>query len=158
MKSHGHLILSCKAELRVSGSRYSRIDNLQCLRLYSTPFGNRSDLILVSSENILHCGLKGASLDVQGWMCEWSNTFNCRRLADNGYGNHTRQESAISNWNTADYLVDYCLVSYQPTEHLCKVVYSFRIMLGRRIYYLLKLKINGLPVVCLFNYLKCLCI
>ena len=154
-----------KADLGVTGNIYSRISNLECLKHYSSPFGNRSDLIVVSSDNLetdnnlLHCGVQGiANLALEKWMCEHSNTFSCKKLAPHGYGNQAKEELAISHWNIADYAVEYCMVSYQPTEHLCRVVYSFRIMLGKRRCEALGLQTNHVPVVCLFNYLKCLCI
>ena len=83
-------------------SIYSRVENLECLHLYSSPLGNRSDVIVVSSDNLvtddnlLHGEFQGEysqgeygsiySSYIQGWMCESSNTFHCKRLASGGHG------------------------------------------------------------------------
>ena len=144
---------------------YSRIENRECLRLYSKAFGNRSDLIIVSSDNIetnnslLHCGLHGlGDLSDEYRMCKRSNTFSCKSLAWNSFGDEAKQESAISHWNIVGYQVNHSMVSYRPTEKLCKVFYSFRIMLSRWKCEGLWLQTNHVAAVCIFNYLQCLCI
>lgn len=131
-----------EAECRLTGNLYSRVENLDCIKLYGSPFGNRSDVFLVSSyapgdgNSLLHGGIEGdAGVQISRWMCESSNTFSCKKLASHGYKSRIQQEAAIAHWNIVGYPVSHCMVSYQPTEKLCKVVYSFRIMIGKCVPY-----------------------
>lgn len=132
-----------EAEDSLTGKIYSRVENLDCLNLYGSPFGNRSDVILVSSyapgngNSLLHGGITGdADVRVGTWMCESSNTFSCRKLASYGFKSRSQREAAIAHWNVIAYPVSHCMVSYQPTEKLCQIVYSFRIMIGKCVPYI----------------------
>lgn len=158
-------VRSMQADVQ-KGSIYSRLDKLDCLKQYSSAFGNRSDLIFVtadvpqSNNSLLDCGAAGAATSSQGsWMCEKSNTFSCKMLASNGYKSEAEKESAVAHWNIAGYDVGYCMASHRPTQHLCSVVYSFRIMIGEsHVHDLIQFKAHKPLVVCCMNYCKCLCI
>lgn len=125
---------------------FTRLSPLDCLEEYSTPFGDRSDIILVAlgtndtgstNNSVLACGTQGAvdkgvhkGTHPGEWMCRQSNMFSCKKLAAHGYESEDQELSAIAHWNVVGYDIDYCLVSYVPTSNRCGVVYSYQIMIG----------------------------
>ena len=130
-----------------NGTGFTKLSRLDCLEQYSSPFGDRSDIILVARDSItinngnnsvLACGTQGA-VDKGAhkgnhpgeWMCRQSNTFSCKKLAAHGYESEDQKLSAIADWNIVGYEIDYCMASYRPTGNRCGVVYSYRIMIGQ---------------------------
>ena len=130
-----------------NGTGFTKLDKLDCLEQYATPFGDRSDVLLIALNNsdtnnannsVLACGMQG-SIDRGAhkgnhpgeWMCRQSNTFSCKKLAAHGYESEDQKNAAIAHWNVVGYQIDYCMASYRPTGNRCGVVYSYRIMLGR---------------------------
>lgn len=77
-----------------NGTSLTRLSPLDCLEQYSTPFGDRSDIVLIvldtnnsnnANNSMLACGRQGAiGICVQKgkhpgeWMCRQSNTFSCK--------------------------------------------------------------------------------
>lgn len=129
-----------------NGAGFTILSPLNYLEQYSTPFEDRSDVILVALNNqdiqnannsVLACGTQGAvdrgvhkGSHTGEWMCRQSNTFSCKRLAAHGYDEDLKI-SAIAHWNVVGYEKDYCMASYRPTGNRCGVVYSYRIMIGK---------------------------
>lgn len=123
-----------------NGTSLTRLSPLDCLEQYSTPFGDRSDIVLIAldtndtnnaNNSVLACGTQGAiELGVHKGnhpgecMCRQSNTFSCKTLAAHGYESEDQEISAISHWNVAGYEIDYCMASCRPTGKRCGVVYS----------------------------------
>lgn len=117
---------------------FTRLSKLQCFKQYSSPFGDRSDVIMVSSgvsnSSVLACGITGdAGTAPEEWMCQQSNTFSCKKLASGGYKDERDEELAMTHWNILGYEIEYCMASYRQTEALCSVVYSYRIMISWQI-------------------------
>ena len=128
------------------GTGFTKLSPLDCLEQYSTPFGDRSDIILIARDtdatnntnnSVLACGRQGAvdrgahkGNHPGEWMCRQSNTFSCKRLSAHGYESENQKLSAIAHWNIVGYEIDYCMASYRPTGNRCGVVYSYRIMIG----------------------------
>ena len=119
-----------------NGTKFTKLDTLECLKEYNTIFGNRSDLLMISSSNVTNSSIlmAGSVGAIQGgpedWMCGQSNTFSCATLALNGY--LPKNEGTLTaNWNVAGFKVDYCLASYRDLQESCSLVYSYRIMIGR---------------------------
>ncbi|KAF6220943.1 hypothetical protein HO133_002624 [Letharia lupina] len=100
-----------------NGTSLTRLSPLDCLKQYSTPFGDRSDIVLIAldinntnnaNNFVLACGTQGAiEIGVHKgnhpgeWMCRQSNTFSCKKLAAHGYESEDQEISAISHWNVA---------------------------------------------------------
>lgn len=121
-----------------NGAGFTNISKLQCFKQYSSPFGDRSDVIMISSgvsnNSVLACGISGdAGTAPEEWMCQQSNTFSCKKLASGGYNDEQKEELAMAHWNILGYEIGYCMASYRQTEDRCSVVYSYRIMIGRLI-------------------------
>lgn len=121
-----------------NGARFTNLSKLECFKQYSSPFGDRSDVIMVSSgvsnSSVLACGISGdAGTAPEEWMCQQSNTFSCKKLALGGYKDEQEEELAMTHWNVLGYEIEYCMASYRQTEDLCSVVYSYTIMIGRLI-------------------------
>ena len=130
-----------------NGTSFTKLSPLDCLEQYSTPFGDRSDIILIAQDinstnngnnSVLACGVQGAvdrgahkGSHPGEWMCRQSNTFSCKKLAVHGYESEDQKLSAIAHWNIVGYEIDYCLASYRSTGNQCGVVYSYRIMIGK---------------------------
>ena len=129
-----------------NGTTFAKLSPLDCLQQYSTPFGDRSDVVLIAmntnttknaNNSVLDCGTQGAvdrgvhkGNHPGEWMCRESNTFSCKKLAAHGYESEGQKIAAIAHWNVVGYEIDYCMASYRPTSNRCGVVYSYRIMLG----------------------------
>ena len=130
-----------------NGTNFTRLNQLDCLEQYATPFGDRSDVVLIAlntsntnnaNNSVLACGTQGAvdrgahkGNHPGEWMCRQSNTFSCKKLAAHGYESEGQKNTAIADWNVVGYRIDYCMASYHSTGDRCGVVYSYRIMLGR---------------------------
>ncbi len=161
-----------------NGTGFTRLSQLDCLEQYSSPFGDRSDVILIAldtnntknaNNSVLACGKQGAvdkgvhkGNHPGEWMCRQTNTFSCKKLAAHGYKSESQEKTAIAHWNVLGYEIDYCMASYRPTGNRCGVVYSYRIMLGQWAATLFDERSTTVldkdPVVCCANYCKCLCI
>ena len=129
------------------GTDFTRLNTLDCLEQYSTPFGDRSDVILIARDtndtknaknSVLACGTQSAidrgtykGTHPGEWMCKGSNTFSCKKVAVHGYESEDQEITAIANWNVVGYVIDYCMASYRPTDDRCGVVYSYQIMIGK---------------------------
>ena len=130
-----------------NGTGFTRLSQLDCLEQYSSPFGDRSDVVLIAldthttrkaNNSVLACGKQGAvdkgvhkGNHPGEWMCRQTNTFSCKKLAAHGYKSESQEKTAIAHWNVVGYEIDYCMASYRPTGNRCGVVYSYRIMLGQ---------------------------
>lgn len=130
-----------------NGTGFTRLSPVDCQEQYSTPFGDRSDIILIAlpttnttnaNNSVLACGTQGAlgvgvhkGYHPGEWMCRQSNTFSCKKLGTHGYGSKDEEISAIAHWNVVGYEIDYCMALTRPTANRCGVVYSYRIMIGK---------------------------
>ena len=129
-----------------TGTGFTKLSPLACLEQYSTPFGDRSDIVLIARDiyatnstnnSVLACGRQGAvdrgvhkGNHPGACMCRESITFSWNKLAAHGYDTEIQKLSAIAHWNIVGYEIDYCMASYRPTADRCGVVYSYRIMIG----------------------------
>ena len=116
-------------------THYNQIPKLDCVLTYSSLFGNRSDMIMVSSakpENnnaLLVYGIaSNGTWDVGHDLCDGRGKFDCARMIN---WPRARQEEAIRDWNVGGYKVDYCLSSQRSSENLCSVEYSFSILVSK---------------------------
>lgn len=119
---------------------YTKLEPLECLEAYVTQFGNASDVLIISSTDMisettipqtsnsfLAAGLVGGlqSPDTY-WECSFSNTFKCTQMAT-----WRNNASIVANWNVFGYEVDYCLSISRDTSQGCSVQVSFTILLGK---------------------------
>lgn len=118
-----------------NSSRYTRIENLDCILTYNTLLGNHSDFMMVSTamptnnNSLLAYGMsKSATWDIGYVLCADGTQFDCGRLANLP---SNEQMKTIQDWNIGGYKIEYCLSSRQPTNNLCSVEYSFSIILGQ---------------------------
>ena len=95
-----------------NGTGFTRLDQLDCLEQYATPFGDRSDILLIAlntpdtsnaNNSVLACGTQGAvdrgahkGNHPGEWMCRQSNTFSCKKLAAHGYDSEDQKHAAIA--------------------------------------------------------------
>jgi len=97
----------------LNSSIFHNISAADCLLQYTTMFGNRSSLIMVSSDtsspnnSLLSYGIQASrgtsAWEPARWMCRSSNTFSCKKLAAHGF--QTKQEElAIADWNMVSIL------------------------------------------------------
>ena len=115
------------------------LNKLDCLQTYLAPFGNRSDVIMISSQDILDGSptdpLKNNSvlfavstggIQVPGmyWECGSSNIFDCKNY------HRWKNISDIDTWNIFGFQIDYCLASQSSLDSKCSVNYSLPIMIG----------------------------
>ena len=116
-----------------NGSRFSRIENLDCILTYNELMGNHSDFIMVSTATstsnnaLLAYGMSNSGTWDIGYALCPGEQFDCGRLAELPLSD---QMKATQNWNIGGYKIDHCLMSTQSTENLCSVKYSFSIMLS----------------------------
>jgi hypothetical protein len=128
----------------INGTFAKNLDNAQCLKIYLEAFNNRSDVLLVTTRDILQPEdpitslgtsllFAGKSTGTQGpgtyWPCGSTNTFDCRKP-----DLWVKNSSIIRDWNVAGYKVDYCLSSVRSTDDACSVNYSQLIMISKEIY------------------------
>ena len=155
---------------------YQRLSKIDCLLAYSNVFGNRSDVIMVTS-NATAANNSGNAVLAYGLQLvkEWSlgsalaaypNTFNLNGL-DLSYfsGDVAKQTQAVANWTMGGFHVDYCLASQSSiVQDKCDVEYSLSVMIGRFISTSSRADILGRAlltnclVVCIFNLFKVVCI
>lgn len=116
-------------------THYNQIQKLECVLTYNSLFGNRSDMIMVSSakpENnnalLVYGVASSGTWDVGHDLCDGRGKFDCGRLINWPIA---RQEQATRDWNVGGYKIDYCLSSQRSTENLCSVEYSFSILLSK---------------------------
>ncbi|KAF2674899.1 hypothetical protein BT63DRAFT_449888 [Microthyrium microscopicum] len=136
---------------KVMNNSFSKnLTKSQCLDAYLTSSGNRSDVLLISTEDILAPNTTFSSnntllfaaesyLSTPGfyWECGSTNTFDCRTRS-----NLLKNPTLIENWNVIGYKIDYCLSSERSLDEACVVKYSLPIMI----------------IVCCANWCKCICI
>ena len=116
---------------------YTRMEPLDCILTYNDLFGNRSDLIMVSTtaprsdNSLLAYGMStSGTWDIGYALCSGGEQFDCGRLA--GLPSNEQME-AIQNWTIGGHRIDACLSSQRSTENLCSVEYSFQMMLSTSI-------------------------
>lgn len=122
----------------VDDTYYTRLDTLDCLLDYTYLFGNRSDVIMVSSEApagnnslLLYGSVERGTWEIGWGLCGASNHFDCDHLDLASFAdNTTRRLQAVKDWNIGGYKIDHCLSSQKSLQDLCAVDYSFAIMLG----------------------------
>lgn len=135
---------SCQAyrkALHEGPELFTRMEAPECLTTYMSSFGNRSDVILVATYDLLHPGNMTEQLDlpllligrnmglsVAGayWPCGTSNSFDCRPPND-----REQDQSVIQNWNVFGYKIDYCLASQLDNSRSCRLGFSLSIMISR---------------------------
>lgn len=124
------------------GNFLKRLDPAWCMAEYYESFGNRSDLILVAtfdmvinestllaSNPLFFAGYVGVSEQVsEFWGCELGNTNNipCRNPQL-----WTSHPEVTDGWNVLGYQIDYCLLAEQSLQNLCAVRSSLPIMIGK---------------------------
>jgi hypothetical protein len=122
------------------GPPYTNITRMECLRRYRTSFGNHSDVILVSSYDILsskettdvpllHVGYNQGPVVSGGndWVWGSSNTFSRFDL----YESFSNDEvSMFQNWNVFGYRVDYCLSRQWDNSQACALGFSAPMLTG----------------------------
>ena len=114
-----------------NSSQFVRVDRLTCLKLYSTPLGNRSDVLLVSTEanspnnSLLGGGAIGA-LDRWGdWMYGTTNDFSYVQVTDG-----TATDTDVASFNVIGYPIDHCMSLSISTDEACSIFFSLPIMIG----------------------------
>lgn len=110
-----------------------------CLKTYLTAFGNRQDVLVVSTRDLFHpsrplnytnnsllffANFTGFPSKGRYWQCASTNTLDCRKRE--GW---TPQE--LDSWNIIGYRIDYCLSSERNAENQCKVNYNLSFMISR---------------------------
>ena len=125
----------CKCAIRI---RPSALHVINSTNTYLSAFGDRSDVILVSTKDLLqpaqptntssvlffvHTG--GDATPGMFWPCGATNVFDCRKPEL-----WERNAFVIKDWNVIGYKIDYCLTSENSLEKLCSVNYSLSIMAG----------------------------
>lgn len=124
------------------GNFLKRLDPAWCMAEYYESFGNRSDLILVAtfdmvinestllaSNPLFFAGYVGVNEQVSAfWGCELGNTNNipCRNPQL-----WTSHPEVTDGWNVLGYQIDYCLLAEQSLQNLCAVRFSLPIMIGK---------------------------
>jgi hypothetical protein len=154
-----------------NGTFSKRLDTVQCLQTYVSGFGNRSDLLLVSTQDLLASQtppmpsknnsllFAGYSPGIGGpgyyWECGSTNTFDCRNPSP-----WIKDPSIIENWNVIGYKIDYCVISETDIQGACSVQYSLPIMISilSLTLYLRLMFADFSLVVCCANWCKCICI
>ncbi|KIW04336.1 uncharacterized protein PV09_04626 [Verruconis gallopava] len=129
-----------------------RLDPVQCLSRYVTTTSNRSDVLMVSSydivtgsdtrrfsNNSLLFAYNPYGFDGPGnyWECGISNSFDCRKPKE-----WKANPSIAKDWNIFGYRIDYCLTKEIDLNNLCSIQFLLPIMI----------------VVCVTNAAKCMCI
>jgi hypothetical protein len=129
----------CKDYLKkaLNGTFNRNLTTSECLTLHTSWFGNRSDVLLVSTQDLLKTqtslpprnesllfmdfspGFAGPGMY---WPC-MTSTFDCRKPSS-----WLQDPTIIENWNIIGYKIDYCLSSELDSEKLCSVQYSLTIM------------------------------
>ena len=124
----------------LNGTFNKRLDAAQCLDTYLSAFSNRSDVLLVSTVDLLYpqqasipnnnsllfigntTGLLGPG---SYWQCGSTNTFDSRKPAL-----WAKNSSIIQDWNIIGYKIDYCVMSETPVEDFCGLKFSPFIIIG----------------------------
>ena len=128
--------------MQSSAKSFSKLDPITCLLTYTNLFGNRSDMIMVTS-NATSLNNSGNSLLAYGsqhrnqWLLGSplignSNTFNADQLEVSYFaGGAAQRAKAITQWNVGGFKIDYCLGSQtENAQGECSVDYSFSVMIG----------------------------
>jgi hypothetical protein len=120
-------------------SLFTKVEPLDCLLQYTDLFGDRSDVIFVSStlsttnNSLFAYGASGSEDPWKtGWYLSLGNDFDSTKLSlANFPGGAVERLEKISNWNIAGHKIDYCLSSQVSTQNLCTVEYSQSIMISK---------------------------
>jgi hypothetical protein len=125
----------------MNGTFAQKIEKAQCIQTYLKAFGDRSDVLLVTSNDLLDPQQSLASLDtsllfvdrsvgIQGpgkyWPCGSTNVFDCRKPQL-----WMVNASVIEDWNVLGYKIDYCLSTERSIADSCSVKYSQLIMISK---------------------------
>jgi hypothetical protein len=124
---------NCQKWRDISG--YTNHTRLECLERYTSPFNNRSDLILVSSRDFLPQDANQSDPllyinhhdydDVQNgdgvWMWSESNTFDSPEI----------KTANLADWNVKGFGIDYCLASEWDNSKVCAVGFSPELLTGK---------------------------
>jgi hypothetical protein len=119
-------------------SIFTKVDALPCLLQYTELFGNRSDVIFVTSANLttnnslFAYGVSGSEDPWKtGWYLGLGDDFDSTMLdLPNFTGGAAERAEKVSNWSIAGQKIDYCLSSQISTQALCSVEYSLSIMIS----------------------------
>lgn len=119
-------------------SIFTKVDALPCLLQYTELFGNRSDVLFVTSTNsttnnsLFAYGVSGSEdLWKTGWYLGLGNVFDSTLLGLSNFpGGAAERAEKVSNWSIAGQKIDYCLSRQISTHDLCSVEYSLSIMIG----------------------------
>jgi hypothetical protein len=122
-------------------SLFAMIQPLDCLLQYTDLFGDRSNLILVTStlsmtnNSLFAYGMSGSEDPWKtGWYFGLGNNFDSTKLdLANFPGGAAERAEKISNWSIAGQKISYCLSSQVSTQNLCTVEYSQSIMISKSI-------------------------
>lgn len=117
-------------------SLFKRVEAEPCLLQYVDLFGNRSDVIFVTTTNstmnnsLFAYGMSGSEDPwATGWFLGLGNSFDSTHLDIGNFpGGETERAQKISNWTIVGHKIDYCLSSQISTDNLCTVEYSSTIM------------------------------
>ncbi|THX24808.1 hypothetical protein D6D12_07369 [Aureobasidium pullulans] len=114
-----------------------RLDPVECLSAYTTSFGNQSDVILVSTYDLVSDTTVTEDLPLLFaaeeyrllgpgvfWACSTTNSFDCRSPEK-----WKNDPNLVSNWNVYGYKIDYCLQSQHDNSDLCRVMYTAPILI-----------------------------
>lgn len=129
----------CNDYLRkaLNGTFNKNLTTSECLTIHTSWFGNRSDVLLVSTQDLLESQISlpptnesllfmdfSPGFDGPGmyWPCTTSK-FDCRKPSS-----WNKDPTIIENWNVIGYKIDYCLGSELDSEKLCSVKCSLAIM------------------------------
>jgi hypothetical protein len=120
-------------------SLFARLEPLECLLSYTNLFGDRSNVILVTStlsttnNSLFAYGLSGSEDPWKtGWYWGLGNDFDSTKLdIANFPGGAAERVEKTSNWSIAGQKIDYCLSSQVSTQDLCSVEYSQSIMISK---------------------------
>jgi hypothetical protein len=117
---------------------FTKEDPLTCLLQYTDLFGNRSDVIFVTStlsttnNSLFAYGVSGSEDPWKtGWYLSLGDNFDSTKLdLANFPGGATERAEKVADWSIAGQKIDYCLTSHISTQDLCSVEYSLSIMIS----------------------------
>lgn len=123
---------------------YKKFSPFDCLQRYTQFDGNASDVILVSTEDMVDNSTtllqaensllamedqinRWVAIDSKPgyWECGTSNSFSCSST-QSWAGN----QSLVADWNVWGYKIEYCLSKIQSLEKYCSLRLEVPIMIG----------------------------
>ncbi|KAH6663005.1 hypothetical protein B0J14DRAFT_684940 [Halenospora varia] len=123
----------------ISGGFNKNMTVQECLTLHTSWFGNKSDVLLISTQDLLESRLPpqptnnsflfakfspGFAGPGMYWPC-FTSSFDCRKPYL-----WNRDPSIIKDWNIMRYKIDYCLGYELDSQQYCSVKYSMPIMIS----------------------------